>query len=82
MEAIMQIETPLHTDPQLDQIAGQLQGPLDQIVVEWGAFNLEKPRQCPPVSPHVGNGLPQGTVGFDQAIRQLLIEPKLEFVHQ
>jgi hypothetical protein len=45
MEVVMKIETPLHTDHQLDQLAGQLGDDMDYV--EWASLvqmaeNLEK----------------------------------------
>src|SRR6516162_5513562 len=61
-------------------IPKQLQGSLDQIVVEGSADDREKARQGLPMALHIGYRFPQRTVGFHQALVDLLLEPALELV--
>ena len=42
----------------------QLQGPLDQVVIQRGPGNLQKPRQRLPMGLHIGHRFAQRAVGF------------------
>ena len=56
---------------------------LSQILLSRGsAGDLQEQRQLVPVVGHVGDGLTEAGVGFDEFVIDLCVHPRVQFVHQ
>ena len=60
---------------------GLLQGPLDDVAVEWGTRYAQKKRQLFPTLLHVVDGITECRVGVDLTLVKLLLHPLLQHLH-
>ena len=61
---------------------GLLQASFANVIVQGHACDPQEQRQLVPVVGHVGDGLPEAGVGFDELVIDLCVHPRMQVVHQ